>query len=77
MTIKHHDYLLNWVCNLQEDDLQQIKDNSVYITDDGDIKFDTYAENKHSNEQALPENGSRDMPDNSGTTPYENIQNQE
>ena len=77
MTIKHHDYLLNWVCNLQEDDLQQIKDNSVYITDDGDIKFDTYAENKHSNEQALPENDSRDMPDNSGTTPYENIQNQE
>ena len=41
MTIRHHEYLLNWVCNLKTEDLHQIKDNSIFIDADGKINYDT------------------------------------
>ena len=78
MTIKHHEYLLNWVCNLQEDDLQHIKDESIYIDDNGHIKYETLiTTHNHSNGQTLPECNSRNKLDNSGALPYTCVNNRE
>ena len=41
MTIRNHEYLMDWVCNLPEKELSDIKDYSLYINDEGEIIHET------------------------------------
>ena len=68
MTMTHHRLLMDWLCSQPEDQLKQIEDNSIYITDLGEIKYTNNTEYLTRDQHILVEHGLRESPEKSHST---------